>query len=228
MLTSGPRSRVSLAVQAVDLRAGVDRLAGAVRALGLDPLYLSLSRRRQSLGAFPVNGSGSWVLCKRLELGSFGLPPIAEGDRPVVRAPRLLAAVPHGFHPMARVGDGATVHFGRFINRNSASWASAFASAPGDWPAVPTTREEALATIHSLNAGLERALRRIEGLESEIATLNKGTGGDAQPSAPPEAEAATSLPAGPAGPAAPSPVPKTGTPTAEGADPIELAFATRR
>ena len=75
---------------------------------------------------------------------------------------------------MARVGDGATVHFGRFIARNSASWASVFASAPGDWPAVPTTREEALATINDLKARLEQALRRIEELEAEIATLKKG------------------------------------------------------
>ena len=79
------------------------RLAGAVRKLGLDPLdghlYLFLSRSRQILGAITFDGSGWWVLCKRLELGSFGLPPISEGDRQVALEPHVLAALLHGLDP---------------------------------------------------------------------------------------------------------------------------------
>lgn len=103
MLTPGPRSRVYLAVEPVDMRAGVDRLAGAVRKLGLDPLdghlYLFLSRSRQILKAITFDGSGWWVLCKRLELGSFGLPPISQGDRQVTLEPHVLAALLHGLDP---------------------------------------------------------------------------------------------------------------------------------
>ncbi|MBM3947022.1 MAG: IS66 family insertion sequence element accessory protein TnpB [SAR202 cluster bacterium] len=105
MLTPGPRSRVFLSVEPVDMRAGVDRLAGAVRRLGMDPLdghlYLFLSRSRQILKAIAFDGSGWWVLSKRLELGSFGLPPIPEGARQVHLEPHLLAALLHGLDPKA-------------------------------------------------------------------------------------------------------------------------------
>lgn len=62
-------------------------LLAAVRRLGLDPvdghLCLFLNKRRQIAKALWFDGSGWCVLAKRLELGSFQLPPL-DGDQPQV------------------------------------------------------------------------------------------------------------------------------------------------
>ncbi|MCB9560988.1 MAG: IS66 family insertion sequence element accessory protein TnpB [Kofleriaceae bacterium] len=69
-----------MAVDPVDMRGSFDALAGAVRRLGLDPvdghLYLFLNRRRRLAKALWFDGSGWCLLAKRLENGSFQLPPI--------------------------------------------------------------------------------------------------------------------------------------------------------
>lgn len=87
MLSLPPSVRVFVAVAPLDMRGSFDALAGAVRRLGLDPvdghLYLFLSRRRQIAKALWFDGSGWCVLSKRLESGSFQLPPIT-GDAPQV------------------------------------------------------------------------------------------------------------------------------------------------
>ena len=66
------------------MRGSFDALAGAVRRLGLDPvdghLYLFLNKRRRLAKALWFDGSGWCVLAKRLEAGSFQLPPFAESD----------------------------------------------------------------------------------------------------------------------------------------------------
>ena len=81
-----PAVRVFVVVEPVDMRGSFDTLAGAVRRLGLDPvdghLYLFLNRRRRIAKALWFDGSGWCVLAKRLEAGSFQLPPLsAEEDR---------------------------------------------------------------------------------------------------------------------------------------------------
>jgi transposase len=80
MLSLPPSVRVFVAVQPVDMRGSFDALAGAVRRLGLDPvdghLYLFLNRRRRLAKALWFDGSGWCLLSKRLETGSFQLPPI--------------------------------------------------------------------------------------------------------------------------------------------------------
>lgn len=62
------------------MRGSFDAIAGAVRRLGLDPvdghLYLFLNRRRRLAKALWFDGSGWCLLAKRLEAGSFQLPPI--------------------------------------------------------------------------------------------------------------------------------------------------------
>lgn len=62
------------------MRGSFDALAGAVRRLGLDPvdghLYLFMNRRRRIAKALWFDGSGWCLLSKRLETGSFQLPPI--------------------------------------------------------------------------------------------------------------------------------------------------------
>lgn len=76
MLSLPPTVRVFFAVEP----GSFDALAGAVRRLGLDPvgghLYLFLNRRRWLAKVLWFDGSGWCILAKRLEAGSFQLPPI--------------------------------------------------------------------------------------------------------------------------------------------------------
>jgi transposase len=86
VLSLPPAVRVFVVVEPVDMRGSFDALAGAVRRLGLDPvdghLYLFLNRRRRIAKALWFDGSGWCLLAKRLEAGSFQLPPLsAEENR---------------------------------------------------------------------------------------------------------------------------------------------------
>ena len=76
--------RVLEALAPLDVRGSFDALVGAVRHLGLDPvdghLYLFLNKRRRIAKAIWFDGSGWCVLAKRLEAGSFQLPPL-DGDQ---------------------------------------------------------------------------------------------------------------------------------------------------
>ncbi len=82
-----PTVRVFVAVEPVDMRGSFDALAGAVRRLGLDPvdghLYLFLNKRRRLAKALWFDGSGWCVLAKRLETGSFQIPPVTGEQRQV-------------------------------------------------------------------------------------------------------------------------------------------------
>ena len=83
MLSLPPTVRVFVAVEPIDMRGSFDALAGAVRRLGLDPvdghLNLFLNRRRRLAKALWFDGSGWCLLSKRLETGSFQLPPFTGG-----------------------------------------------------------------------------------------------------------------------------------------------------
>ncbi len=87
MLSLPPTVRVFVAVEPLDMRGSFDALAGAVRRLGLDPvdghLYLFLNRRRRLAKAIWFDGSGWCVLAKRLEAGSFQLPPLDGNKRQI-------------------------------------------------------------------------------------------------------------------------------------------------
>lgn len=80
MLSLPSAVRVFVAVEPIDMRGSFDSLAGAVRRLGLDPvdghLYLFLNKRRRIAKALWFDGSGWCLLAKRLEAGSFQLPPL--------------------------------------------------------------------------------------------------------------------------------------------------------
>lgn len=80
MLSLPPTVRVFVSVEPIDMRGSFDALAGAVRRLGLDPvdghLYLFMNKRRRIAKALWFDGSGWCVLSKRLEAGSFQLPPL--------------------------------------------------------------------------------------------------------------------------------------------------------
>ena len=89
--------RVFVAVEPLDMRGSFDSLAGAVRRLGLDPvdghLYVFLNKRRRLAKALWFDGSGWCVLAKRLEAGSFQLPPINEDDSRVEVDGNTFAAI---------------------------------------------------------------------------------------------------------------------------------------
>jgi transposase len=83
MLSLPPAVRVFVAVEPFDMRS-FDAIAGAVRRIGLDPvdghLYLFFNKRRRLAKALWFDGSGWCLLAKRLEAGSFQLPPF-DGDK---------------------------------------------------------------------------------------------------------------------------------------------------
>jgi transposase len=84
MLSFSPTVRVFVAVAPLDMRGSFDALAGAVRRLGLEPtdghLHLFLNKHRRIAKALWFDGSGWCVLGKRLETGSFQLPPFDATD----------------------------------------------------------------------------------------------------------------------------------------------------
>lgn len=87
MLSFPATVRVFAVIEPLDMRGSFDALAGAVRGLGLDPvdghLYLFFNKRRRLAKALWFDGSGWCVLAKRLETGSFQLPPL-DGEKPQV------------------------------------------------------------------------------------------------------------------------------------------------
>jgi transposase len=87
VLSLPPTVRVFVAVEPLDMRGSFDAIAGAVRRLGLDPvdghLYLFLNKRRRLAKVLWFDGSGWCLLAKRLEAGSFQLPPLAGDERQV-------------------------------------------------------------------------------------------------------------------------------------------------
>ena len=87
MVSLPPSVRVFVALSPLDMRGSFDALAGAVRRLGLDPvdghLYLFMNKRRRIAKAIWFDGSGWCVLAKRLETGSFQVPPLDVGQSQV-------------------------------------------------------------------------------------------------------------------------------------------------
>jgi transposase len=100
VLSLPPSVRVFVAVEPLDMRGSFDALAGAVRRLGLDPvdghLYLFLNRTRRIAKVLWFDGSGWCVLAKRLESGTFQLPPLAGDEARVVVDGAMLASLLSG------------------------------------------------------------------------------------------------------------------------------------
>jgi hypothetical protein len=102
MLSPGPRFRASLAVEPVDLRAGMDCQAGAVRGLGLDPLqgqlWLFLSQSRRMPTSITFDGSAR---CVTLEPHLLAVLPNGETGRlsDFCASPRSEALLDPRLHP---------------------------------------------------------------------------------------------------------------------------------
>lgn len=106
MLTLAAPARVFIALEPVDMRGSFDRLAGDVRRLGADPLdgnlYLFVNRRRTLIRALWFDRSGWALFAKRLEQGSFELPPAPDGTRKLALDPARLAMILEGIDLRAR------------------------------------------------------------------------------------------------------------------------------
>ncbi len=96
MLSFSGNLRVFVAVEPCDMRKGYEglsALAGGV--LGEDvrsgALFVFSNRRRTRLKILYFDGTGMWVMGKRLEKGTFSWPKLVEGGSPkvVLRAEAL-------------------------------------------------------------------------------------------------------------------------------------------
>ena len=85
MFGLGLATKIYVAIEAVDMRKGFEGLYGLVRErLLCEPtsghLFLFSNARRNRLKILYWDGSGLWVLTKRLERGSFSWPPVIAGE----------------------------------------------------------------------------------------------------------------------------------------------------
>lgn len=102
MLTWTGSLRVLLAVEPADMRMSFNGLfALAVNELKEDPgkgaLFVFINRRRNRIKILHFDGSGLWVMAKRLEQGTFSWPSgveIVDGKLPL--APEALALLLDG------------------------------------------------------------------------------------------------------------------------------------
>lgn len=85
MLTLGPSIKVYLARGTTDMRKSFDGLAGAVRELlAADPLsghlFVFCGRRRNMVKVLYWDGTGFWLVSKRLARGTFSWPEPADAQ----------------------------------------------------------------------------------------------------------------------------------------------------
>jgi transposase len=71
--------KVFLSVEPVDMRAGFERLANLVDAvlkedLRQGALFVFTNRRHTRIKVLCFDGTGLWLMCKRLEKGTFAWP----------------------------------------------------------------------------------------------------------------------------------------------------------
>ena len=105
MLSLSPATRIFVALQPMDMRAGFNRLYAHVQAkLNQDPLsghlFVFTNRLRNRVKILYFDGSGLWVCAKRLERGSFGWPSGEESVRGL--RPEELQVLLHGLEATPR------------------------------------------------------------------------------------------------------------------------------
>jgi transposase len=93
MLSLSSATRIFVAVQAMDMRQGFNGLYAWVQTvLGEEPTsghwFVFLNKRRNRLKILTYDGSGLWLLSKRLERGTFA-PPVGEGQGQCLRPEEL-------------------------------------------------------------------------------------------------------------------------------------------
>ena len=93
--------KVYVAVEACDMRKGYGGLAGLVEtALGEDlksgALFVFGNRKRTRLKILYFDGTGLWMLSKRLEAGTFSWPQEIDGKAKLRLRPEALAMLTDG------------------------------------------------------------------------------------------------------------------------------------
>lgn len=88
MLSIAPGTQIFFAVGATDMRKGFDGLQGIVSGiLEQDPLcghlFLFINRRRDKLKILYWDGDGLAIWYRRLEQGTFQLPPVNDDQKSV-------------------------------------------------------------------------------------------------------------------------------------------------
>ena len=101
MLSFSGNLKVYLALEPCDMRKSFNGLAGLVRnKLQLDPLagaaYIFTNKRKTLLKILYWDGSGLWVLSKRLEKGTFSWPTTASKNGRISLEPTALAMLSDG------------------------------------------------------------------------------------------------------------------------------------
>lgn len=102
MLTFNNGLRIYLATKPCDMRKSFNGLSIEVRnKLALDPLsgsaFLFTNKRKNLLKILYWDGTGLWVLSKRLEKGRFSWPPHTEGKQGKIKLePTALAMLMDG------------------------------------------------------------------------------------------------------------------------------------
>ena len=102
MIAAGPATRVFVALEPVDMRKGFDGLHGLVaHQLQEDPrsghLFVFTNTQRNRLKILYWDGSGVWVLAKRLEKGRFSWPKSVDTDTNKISLnPKALAMLMDG------------------------------------------------------------------------------------------------------------------------------------
>jgi transposase len=93
MLSFSGSFKIFVLVEPCDMRKGFNGLYGMVSTtFGEDPrsgaLFVFSNRRHTRIKILYWDGSGLWVLTKRLERGSFSWPPVIAGESACVRGAR--------------------------------------------------------------------------------------------------------------------------------------------
>lgn len=101
MIQITPHMRILVAVEPVDLRAGIDGLAAVCRKrLQADPLGGTLfvfgNRRRTAVRVLVYDGQGFWLCTKRLSAGKFAFWPTAGTASRTLQACELQALLMGG------------------------------------------------------------------------------------------------------------------------------------
>jgi transposase len=105
MLSLSPATRIFVAVEPLDMRQGFNGLYTWVQTvLQEEPTsghwFVFLNKRRNRLKILTHDGSGLWILSKRLEKGTYAAP-IGEGKSLNLR-PEELTLLIHGMESTSR------------------------------------------------------------------------------------------------------------------------------
>ncbi len=102
MISFSGSLKVFLAVEPVDMRSGFERLSHLVgevlkEDLRKGALFVFTNRRHTRLKVLFFDGTGLWLLCKRLEKGTFAWPkPAHTGAGKLHLAPEAFAMLTDG------------------------------------------------------------------------------------------------------------------------------------